>query len=56
MATRSVGLGDAHAAPGEKAWGPLQVNEGEKSVRLAVGVINGSSPGPDFVMIGRSTC
>ena len=47
--TRSVGFGDAHAAPGEKAWGALRVSECDKSVRLAVGVINGSSPGPHFV-------
>jgi len=48
---RSVGFGDARAAPGEKAWGALRVSEGEKSVRLAVGVINGSSPGPHFVAL-----
>jgi len=51
VATRSVGFGDAHAAPGEKAWGALRVSEGDKSVRLAVGVINGSSPGPHFVAL-----
>ena len=49
--TCSVGFGDAHAAPGEKAWGILRVSEGDKSVRLAVGVINGSRPGPHFVAL-----
>jgi len=48
---RTVGFGDAQAAPGEKAWGSLQVRQGDKSVRVAVGVINGSSPGPHFVAI-----
>ena len=49
--TCSVGFGDAQAAPGEKAWGILRVSEGDKSVRLAVGVINGSCPGPHFVAL-----
>ena len=51
MTTRSVDFGDAHAAPGEKAWGLLRVSEGGKSVRLAVGIVNGASPGPHFVAI-----
>ncbi len=49
--TRSLVFGDAHVGPGEKARGVARVSEGEKSVRLAVGVINGSSPGPHFVAI-----
>ena len=49
--TRSVSFGDARTASGEKAWGALRVSEGERSARVAVGVINGSRPGPHFVAI-----
>jgi len=49
--TRSVIFGDTHAAPGEEAQGVLRVSEGDKSVCLAAGVIDGSRPGPHFVAI-----
>ena len=46
-------FGSAKAAPGEKAWGQLRVQEGKKRVRLPVCVVHGARPGEHVVALAN---
>ena len=49
----TINFGTAKAAPGEKAWGRLNVKEGSKQARLGVCAINGSRPGEHVLFLAN---